>query len=181
MSDEPLIREYIGGSLKAHDKVNRWIRAVVDNRHWGLDHQRDDIIQEVHARLFENLAGNRFRGNSSLKTYTFQISKYTCIEFLRRKVRARLIDLDSVELPDPSPGPERRLAVSEWTELATEAVASLPPGCRQLFEMIFTMKLPYQEIARKLGIAEGTVKSRTSRCREHLMKLLKTKGVPLSS
>lgn len=177
--DESLIKEYIEGSPKAHALVNRWIRGVVDNRHWGLSHLRDDIIQEVHRRLFENLAGGLFGARSSVKTYAIQIAKYTCIEFLRQKVRARLIDLDSVELYDPSPGPERRLAASEWTDQAAAVVAVLPPGCRQLFDMIFEENLPYQEIAKRLGIAEGTVKSRAWRCRENLLKMLKTKGLSL--
>jgi RNA polymerase sigma-70 factor (ECF subfamily) len=176
-SKDPLVKEYTEGVPEAYARVGRWIRTVVDNRHWGLTHQREDIIQEVHKRLFANLAGGRFRADSSLKTYASQIAKYTCIEFLRQKIRVNAVDLESVELRDLSPGPEQRLQSSEWIQFATEALASLPEGCRQLFEMAFVQRLSYQDIARKLGIAEGTVKSRTWRCRDTLSKILKTKGV----
>jgi RNA polymerase sigma-70 factor (ECF subfamily) len=176
-SDEQIIKGYVEGTTTAYHEVNRWIQAVVDSRHWGLGYQREDILQEVHKRLFENLSQNRFRAGSSLKTYVFQISKYTCIEFLRRKIRSSSVDVDLMGLRDNTPGPEQELASAEWTEKATEAVASLPENCRKLFEMIFIESLPYQEIGRKLGVAEGTVKSRTWRCREQLAKILRRKGV----
>jgi RNA polymerase sigma factor (sigma-70 family) len=128
-------------------------------------------------RVFENLSRDRFRAGSSLKTYIFQISKYTCIEFLRRKIRASAVDIESVELRDHRPGPEQEAASAEWAEKAADAVESLSKQCRELFEMIFIEHLPYQDIGRKLGIAEGTVKSRTWRCREQLAKKLRKKGV----
>jgi RNA polymerase sigma-70 factor (ECF subfamily) len=180
LSDELLIQGYIDGDATAYRDVSRWIRAVVDSRHWGLQHQREDMIQEVHKRLFENLSRERFRAGSSLKTYVTQVSKYTCIEFLRKKIRARAVDIDSMELRDKGPGPEQELAAAEWTEKAAGAVASLPGNCRELFEMIFIERLPYQQIGRRLGVAEGTVKSRTWRCREQLAKILRKKGITKS-
>jgi RNA polymerase sigma-70 factor (ECF subfamily) len=176
-SDEQIIKGYIEGTTTAYREVNRWVQAVVDSRHWGLGYQRDDILQEVHKRLFENLSQNRFRAGCALKTYVYQITKYTCIEFLRKKIRSSSVDVDSLELRDNKPGPEQEAASAEWTEMAAEAVRSLPENCRKLFEMIFIESLPYQEIGEKLGIAEGTVKSRTWRCREQLMKLLRKKEV----
>jgi RNA polymerase sigma-70 factor (ECF subfamily) len=177
LSDDRLIKGYIEGDSTAYRHISLWIQAVVDSRHWGLGYQREDILQEVHKRVFENLSRGRFRAGSTLKTYIFHISKYTCIEFLRRKIRASAVDIDSVDLRDSSPGPEQKAVTTEWTEMAVEAVSSLSERCRELFEMIFTEHLSYQTIGRKLGIAEGTVKSRTWRCREHLTKILRTKGV----
>jgi RNA polymerase sigma-70 factor (ECF subfamily) len=174
---DPIIEEYTGGDPRAHSQIDQWIRTVVDIRHWGLSHMRDDIIQEVHKRLFINLSEGRFQARSSLKTYVAQIAKYTCIEFLRQKIRGRSVNLDSVELRDTSPDPDEQLRSSEWVRRATEALTRLPESCRKLFDMIFSQQLSYQEIARKLGIAEGTVKSRTSRCRKSLSKQLGKKDL----
>jgi RNA polymerase sigma-70 factor (ECF subfamily) len=176
--DEGLVKGYIEGQPAAYQEVSGWIQRAVDSRHWGLSHQREDIRQEVHQRLFRNLSQGHFRGSSSLRTYVVQITKFTCIEFLRRKIRDRSVDLDSVDLHDPTPSPEQRLAAVEKEERVAEAFATLPDGCRQLFEMIFERRLPYQEISRNLGVAEGTVKSRAWRCRELLMRALGTKGAP---
>ena len=172
--DESLIQEYVAGRPEAYREVHRFERAV-DSRHWGLYQQQEDILQEVHQRLFSNLSEGRFRGKSALRTYVAQIAKYTCIEFLRKKIRFNAVDLDSIDLADANPGPEQIVAVAEKKEQAAEALAQLPEGCRQLFEMIFQDKIPYQEISRRLGVAEGTVKSRAWRCRDLLKERLGTK------
>ena len=85
------------------------------------------------------------------------------------------MDLDSIDLVDANPGPEQVIAAVERKEQAAEVLAQLPEGCRQLFEMIFRDQIPYQEISRRLGVAEGTIKSRAWRCRDLLKKWLGTK------
>jgi len=174
--DESLMREYVDGRPEAYQEVHRWIEKAVDSRHWGLYQHREDILQDVHKRVFYNLSNDRFHGESALKTYVVQIAKYTCIEFLRKKIRFASVDLDSVDVVDANPGPEQRLVARERKERAAEALSQLPQGCRQLFEMIFRDRIPYQEISRRLGVAEGTVKSRAWRCRELLKTWLGTKG-----
>jgi RNA polymerase sigma-70 factor (ECF subfamily) len=171
--DTLLVEGFLAGRPEVVQKVDRWVRAVVDNRNWGLSYQREDILQEVRKRLFENLVNRRFQGDSSLKTYAVQVARYTCIEFLRGKIRAAALDVEGFEFQDSRPNPEQDLAATENEERAARALAALPDGCRELFEMIFNQKLPYPEIARRLGVAPGTVKSRAWRCRDLLMKLVK--------
>jgi RNA polymerase sigma-70 factor (ECF subfamily) len=171
-SDEEIIRGYLEGKASAHRSVDRWIRPLVGSRHWGLRDEVDDILQEVRRRLYENLLNDRFQRGSSLKTYVSQMAKYVCIEFLRRRNRARKSDVDLATLADPSGSPEGELEQVQRRELARSALSRLPEECRALFELIFVAELPYQEIARRLGIASGTVKSRAFRCRESLSRLI---------
>lgn len=176
LSDDELIEGYKAGAPEAFQHVDRWIQMVVRSRNWGLYDHQEDIIQDIRRRLYENLIYDRFRRGSSLKTYVVQISKYVCIEFLRQKIRHQASDIDSMQLRDPAAGPHRDLEVSQQAELAQEAMAQMPEGCRELFDMIFKQELPYQEISQRLGIAEGTVKSRAWRCRENLFSYMKRKG-----
>lgn len=169
-ADRLLVEGFLAGKPESLQQLDRWVRPVVDNRNWGLSYQREDILQEVRKRLFENLATGRFLGDSSLKTYAVQVARYTCIEFLRGKIRAAALDVETFEIRDPRPDPEQDLAAAENEERARRALASLPDGCRELFDMVFNQKLPYSEIARRLGVAPGTVKSRAWRCRELLMR-----------
>lgn len=168
--DQELIRGYLEGRATAHRTIDRWIRPLVGSRHWGLADDRDDILQEVRRRLYENLLYEKFAGGSSLRTYVSQIAKYVCIEFLRKRKRHQAADVDELALADPSPDPESELSGVERTRLARQALASLPEGCRELFDLIFVEELPYEHIAERLGVAPGTVKSRAFRCRESLQK-----------
>lgn len=173
-SDLEIASGYVAGRADAVHTVDRWIRAVVRSRHWGLDDDQEDILQDTRRRLFENLVRERFRGDSSLKTYVIQIAKHVCIEFLRKRIRVRADDIDGLDLQDEGPDPEQELEARERERLAREALGQVPPRCRELFEMIFSERLPYDEIALRLGVAPGTVKSRASRCRAALAKCLKS-------
>jgi RNA polymerase sigma-70 factor (ECF subfamily) len=175
-SDEEIIRGYLEGKASAHRSVDGWIRPLVGSRHWGLRDDVDDILQEVRRRLYENLLHDRFQRGSTLKTYVSQMAKYVCIEFLRRRNRARKSDLDPATIPDTSDDPEGVLDQAQRRELARAALARLPDECRELFELIFVSELSYQDIAQKLGIAPGTVKSRAFRCRESLSRLIQKGG-----
>lgn len=171
-SDEEIIRGYLEGKASAHRSVDRWIRPLVGSRHWGLRDEFDDILQEVRRRLYENLLHDRFHRGSSLKTYVSQMAKYVCIEFLRRRNRNRKSDLDLTTIPDPSDDPEGELERAQRLDLARSALERLPEECRKLFELIFVSELSYQDIALRLEIAPGTVKSRAFRCREALSRLI---------
>lgn len=176
-ADRAIIKAYKSGEPDAFRTVDRWISIVVHSNHWGLQDYREDILQEVRRRLYQNLIQDRFRGGSALKTYVVQISKYVCIEYLRRKIRQQAGSLESVSLMDPEPNPLKKLEISEKAEIVNQAISQLPPHCRELFELIFHQELPYSEISERLGVAEGTVKSRAWRCRDNLFKCLKNMGL----
>ncbi len=177
-SDEEIIQGYLDGNPSAHRNIDRWIRPLVSSRHWGLRDDIDDILQEVRRRLYENLLHDRFHRGSSLRTYVSQMAKYVCIEFLRRRNRTRRSDLDLATVADPSDNPEEELEQVQRRELARSALARIPEECRKLFELIFVSELSYQDIAQKLGVAPGTVKSRAFRCRESLSRLIQKGGKP---
>ena len=82
------------------------------------------------------------------------------------KSRLRLAWRQVTELPDtlPAPGPEEREELEElW---------SLPPEERAAIHLFYYEGWSTDEIAQMTGVAPGTVRSRLSRAREHLRKLL---------
>ncbi len=64
--------------------------------------------------------------------------------------------------PDPTPGP------SETTMLLVEALRHLPARQRQAICLHYLLDLPVAEIAREIGVPEGTVKSWLFRARATL-------------
>ena len=55
-----------------------------------------------------------------------------------------------------------------------EALSELPPRCRELIRMLFfeTPPVPYEEVARNLGLATGSVGFIRMRCLKRLRKRL---------
>ena len=61
------------------------------------------------------------------------------------------------------------------------AIAQLPPGCRAAFVLHDVEGRDHQEVARALGISEGTSKSQVHKARMRLRALLTTPARPAAS
>ena len=70
------------------------------------------------------------------------------------------------------------LAEVEREQMVRDAIAQLPPRCRQMIEMLFFEHppLPYNDVARRLSLATGSIGFIRGRCLKRLKKILEEKG-----
>jgi len=134
----------------------------------------DDLAQEVFIKVYEALP--RFRFESSFYTWLYRITvNKTRDELRRRKVR-RMFSLDSaMQIPDREftelLSTEQKSA--EASEIVTKGLQLLPEKFRTPIVLKDIEGLSYEEIADVLQCRIGTVKSRLSRGRSMLRKVLK--------
>jgi DNA-directed RNA polymerase specialized sigma subunit len=66
----------------------------------------------------------------------------------------------------------------ERVQLLKETVAELPERCQRMVQMLFyhDPPLPYSEVARRLGLAEGSIGFIRGKCLEKLRANLEKKG-----
>jgi RNA polymerase sigma-70 factor (ECF subfamily) len=76
-------------------------------------------------------------------------------------------------LADQRPTPQEAATSSQVIEMVTRAVEQVAPEMREVVKLRFLFEMDNQEIAHRLRIPEGTVKSRTSRGRAQLATLLR--------
>jgi len=169
-NNEDFIKGYLLGHQDEYCEITNWIATVVKNDYWGLKEDWDDIIQDVRMKLYINLKQKRFRSSSSLKTYVYRIAKYTCIDYLRKKYRTKEVSIDSVEVKEEKDA-FATLIRKEQEQIVRQIFLELAERCRKILQMVFIEKLSYKEISSRLGVAEGTVKSRVSRCIEKAIRL----------
>jgi DNA-directed RNA polymerase specialized sigma24 family protein len=76
--------------------------------------------------------------------------------------------------------PENRLRELQREETLRVGLRSLSPRCHQLVEMLFfeSPARPYDEIARSLALAEGSIGAIRRRCLDSLRKILEKEGIP---
>jgi RNA polymerase sigma-70 factor, ECF subfamily len=95
-----------------------------------------------------------------------------------RDIIRQIRPLDSLQpdhlgrIADPSPSPHDHALQAELAAVVREAVESLPAHQRACVVLYYFEDLPLAEIADRLGVAEGTVKSRLARAREALHQRL---------
>lgn len=141
-----------------------------------LTHSREeaeDLVQDTVVKALTNR--DKFQANTNLKAWTFTIMKNTFINKYRRAVKANTIidttdDLYYLNIPRPS---NFTLPDSEFsTQEIKKSINNLSDDHRIPFEM-HTQGYKYKEIAEKLNLSIGTVKSRIFFGRKKLMESLK--------
>jgi RNA polymerase sigma-70 factor (ECF subfamily) len=69
-------------------------------------------------------------------------------------------------------GPDRQLEALDTKDLVRQALTTLPPTLREAVVLRDLQEFSYLEIADKLGLPEGTVKSRINRGRLELARAI---------
>lgn len=136
----------------------------------------EDCAQEALMKAFRSF--HTFREQSSFSTWLYTITTRVCLDALRRRREVYSLDLMREEgFEIPSDGAEMYLQLEEAERKAalSSGIQELPPDFRAALVLADLQGLPYQEAAQALGVPEGTVKSRVSRARKALYRILLSK------
>ena len=144
----------------------------------------EDLTQETFLRAFRALG--RYDPTRPFGAWLHTIAARLCIDHHRRN-RAKLISLTqpeegtsgeerTIDLEDPGDLPDEVAARSELAERLEALVAELPPDSRAAILLRHQQDLPYEEIARVLGVPLGTIKARIHRARIMLKEKLLAQG-----
>ncbi|MCZ7644747.1 MAG: sigma-70 family RNA polymerase sigma factor [Planctomycetota bacterium] len=139
----------------------------------------EDALQEVFMRVWR--AAPRWRGESKVSTFLFQVAKNAGLDAREKTLRERARlggsggageDDESraaaPERADESAGPVRTLVGKELRAVVRRAVEALPEDQRAVVELAQTEGFTYREIAEILQVPVGTVKSRMAAAAESL-------------
>lgn len=181
--DGALVRRFTGGDEAAFAEIVARHRARIHALAERFLHNHADaeeIAQDTFIRAHRGLA--RFRGDASLATWlhriAFNLARNRYWYFFRRR-RHLTLSLDCPLSSETSgtfsdlvatgePSPARRATTDEFTAIVAVCMRQLDAGHRDILTLRNELHRSYGEIARALGINEGTVKSRIARARQKL-------------
>ena len=132
----------------------------------------EDVLQNVFLQAHRTMKG--FRGDASIGTWLYRLTINQCLDHLRgRRTRdARMTDsLDADDAREPEMPTPVVPAVVNRMDLE-RAIEQLPPGSRAVFLLHDVEGFEHGEIARMLGISEGTSKSQVHKARLKLRTML---------
>jgi len=134
-----------------------------------------DAAQEITQKVFITLWEKREEMDPKLavKSYLFTSVKNRCLNFIRdnKTYRSKVLDLDCGEVVIGIE--EEYFEEEELKEQIREALASLPPTCRKVFEMSRFQQMKYKEISEELEISQKTVEAHMSKALKMLREALK--------
>ncbi len=151
-------------------------------RHWAQVHRlawrltgnredAEDLTQETFLRVFRSL--HSYRPTGRFEGWLHRITTNLFLDGARRRQRIRMEPIaEEAPLPDSSLAPEHRFEAENLDLDIQEALAALSPRLRAAVVLCDIEGLPYEEIARTLGVKLGTVQSRIHRGRRLLREAL---------
>jgi RNA polymerase sigma-70 factor (ECF subfamily) len=172
VSDAELVARCRAGDFGAFEALYRQHAAriyTVACRISGSPQDGEDLLQEIFLLAHRKLGS--FKGDAALGTWLYRLAINHCLDFVRgrqaKKMRltANLEDGPGLEPVAPRESPIARIDLER-------AVARLPDGCREAFVLHDVEGFDHREIARMLGIAEGTSKSQVFKARMKLRAML---------
>ncbi len=131
----------------------------------------DDLLQETFIKVYVNL--HRYSPEYTFGQWVYTIARNTHIDFERRRQEDISID-DKFSAPaSGGPSPKESLINSQQRSQIERYIDLLPEQYRRLFVMRFLDDYSYDEIAEKLRLPMGTVKTRIHRARERICRFIK--------
>jgi RNA polymerase sigma-70 factor (ECF subfamily) len=126
----------------------------------GADNaQSEEITQDVMVTVWRK-ASLFDRRQASVSTWIFRIARNRRIDVFRRTKRPDLDPEETMILPAGVEAPDERIEAMETETRVRAAMKGLPEEQLQLLRMAFYDGLSHREIAEKLDVPLGTVKSR---------------------
>jgi RNA polymerase sigma-70 factor (ECF subfamily) len=168
--DRELLQAHVEGDKGAFTELVRRHR----DRMWyvALRTLRDreeasDAVQEALISAFRNAAS--YRGDAAVSTWLHRVVVNACLDRLRRERARPKVPLGDYEVAGDHDD-------HDCLEIKIDlhaALSCLPEAQRAAIVMVDLLDLSVAEAAAELGVAEGTVKSRCSRGRTELARIMR--------
>lgn len=133
----------------------------------------EEVVLDGFYKFFSHLKEFRYQGEAALYAWLKRIMVNECLMFLRRRHAFSVVSEKTMEDLPLNVEPLADLSAAEIFDL----IVQLPVGYRTVFNLHVIEGMQHREIAKLLGISEGTSKSQLSKARLLLQKMLLQKGI----
>ena len=175
-TDLDLARQSAAGDVEAFETLyRRHFRRVylLCLRMLGNPTEAEDLTQETFTHLYNKIGS--FRGDSAFTTWLHRLTvNQVLMHFRRRKSRPEFTTFDGetpIQIVRGTENPGNMPIVDRL--MLEDAISKLPPGYRSIFVLHDVEGHEHGEIARMLGISEGTSKSQLHKARLKIRNLIR--------
>ncbi|MBM3817876.1 MAG: sigma-70 family RNA polymerase sigma factor [Acidimicrobiia bacterium] len=173
---DDIIQRCLTGDQAAWDEIVRlhWRRVFnIAYKFVGRHDLAEDLTQDVFLKLFKSL--DTFDRRANFQTWLISVSRNLCIDHYRsvrkeRETMNRDVDPAALTPVATTRSPQMELEQRDRVRLLRAALDTLAPSLRTAVMLRDIQELTYQEIADRLRLPEGTVKSRINRGRTELAR-----------
>ena len=118
----------------------------------------EDAVQEIFLKLWR--LGEHLTSIKNLDSYLMQLTKYKCLNLLRRyKLEAVHIEPLSDEFDAADSDTEDQILLNDTRKVLNKGVALLPPQQKLIYQLYHVEGMKYEEVAAQLQLSPETVKT----------------------
>ena len=180
--DAALVTRSLAGDRDAfRDLVERY-RVRVYNRCWmvvGVASDAEDVAQETFVRAYQHLA--KFDPKYPFGAWLLTIARNLALNYKQRRPPAAdplpEEGAGRKSLASPGADPAKTIEDRESMSAIRSAIWAIQQEFREALALRYVEGLKYEEIAARLKVPMGTVKSRIFKGRDRLVELLAEKGL----
>jgi RNA polymerase sigma-70 factor (ECF subfamily) len=182
---ETLVARAQQGDVRAFEQLIRSHLSVVRRyarAHAPREEDADDLAQDALLKAYRSL--RQFRYQCAFSTWLYAIVRSVFLDAAKSRAgRERAHEASAREADDPesAPGPDELLHREQDRARVWRALRQLPVEFRGAVVLFDVEGKSYDEVAAIEGVAVGTIKSRLSRGRAHLKRILADEEARMSS
>ena len=184
VNDSELVSQARDGDRRAFDELfgryQESIRQMYLQRTGGNEPDSNDMLQNTFIKVYLNL--DRYNPEYTFCQWIFTIARNTFIDYTRRR-REFMVSIDASDnfsnvcMPaSQQPTPEERMIITQHSRELNMILDNMAPRYRDVIILRFFNEYSYDEIAEKLNVPIGTVKTLIHRAREILLSKISSKN-----
>lgn len=183
MDEQTLVEKAKQGDVEAFETlIAEHQKRIYNIAFKMIGNQEDalDLSQEVLIKIFKNL--HKFHGSAKFSTWVYRVATNTCLDEIKKRRKYTTYSIDeriqtedgdlTADIPDTAPTPEASAVQKDVQKIIQEGIAKLGDEHKKVIILRDLHGFSYEYIAKILKCSEGTVKSRISRARKKLKKIL---------
>jgi RNA polymerase sigma factor (sigma-70 family) len=177
--DKRLVRACCKGSQTAWSALIDRYKNLIFSVPIKFGLSRDDAADVFQAVCVELLASlPRLRESKALPKWLMQTSFHQCLRWKRECLPLSANSAEAEEIASAEEPPEEMIYQIQREQLLRDAIAALPTRCNRMVKMLFleTPPRPYDQIAKELELAIGSIGFIRGRCLQKLRRTLEEKG-----
>ncbi|NCT94270.1 MAG: RNA polymerase sigma factor [Chitinophagaceae bacterium] len=177
MQDE---KKLVKDCLKQHPAAQKQLYELFAREMLGICyrytksmHDAEEVLQQGFIKVFQYL--HQYRSDGELGAWIRRIMVNTAINYLKRRPQYQLdLSFEDAHLhPVDNHQPDLRVQMKDLLNL----VRQLPAGYQTIFNLHAVEGYSHVEIAKMMGISEGTSRSQYARARGLLISWLENHGI----
>ena len=182
-SDEAILAGiHTGGAMREqwitrlYSKYFRYLHQG-KKKHDISEEEAKDAYSDAVIAVAEQIAANKFRGESKLSTYLYRIFYYKCVDIIRQRPTLRKVALQEAEdFERPEPDALDQLVQEEQLGELEQYLKQIGVKCRQLLLDWGYWGYSMGEIAERMGFKDNkSAISQKHKCMKKLKSILSKK------